>query len=478
MKQAIGILFSCPQREGTPTLPGLLRLIFITLCLFIAQSSAAQAQTSAPAPLPLAAQEALDKGIIAARVPDYLLAIRYFEEARKLAPHAPVVFLNMGLAESRIPGRELRAMAWFGAYLSAYPDAPNAVAVKEQINVLEVRNRSNVLRLIKTVQDAANQISDQDIADKKSGSTREGMMLGKSPAKVYRLPHLWVKAGDIASAQKAAELIQVADDISLKSEAQWVIAKAQIHAGDIAGAFKTATLIQYPFWKGATQEAISEAQARAGDVVGAQKTAALIQDADKKSSAQISIAIAQARAGDIADAQKTAALIQGASWKGGLARLAIVEAQVKAGDLVGAKDTADLIQDADYKSRAQTAIAQTKAGMSNTPNSARQSMSGAQPIQPVITISDWLNKLDDDNKKNNCPLNTARFLDLAGYLKSLPPPDYPASPIFVHAAGGRVLPLPRSGDPRRAMESLYETVEKLLDAHKVISEMLKQQAKI
>jgi hypothetical protein len=61
------------------------------LCLLIclAFSSIVQplalAQTSAPAHLPPAAQEARDKGIIAAKVPDYLLAIRYFEDARKLA---------------------------------------------------------------------------------------------------------------------------------------------------------------------------------------------------------------------------------------------------------------------------------------------------------------------------------------------------------------------------------------------------------
>ena len=46
------------------------------------------AQTNVPAALPPAAQEALGKGIIAAKVPDYPLAIRYFEEARKLAPAA------------------------------------------------------------------------------------------------------------------------------------------------------------------------------------------------------------------------------------------------------------------------------------------------------------------------------------------------------------------------------------------------------
>ena len=392
----------------------LLCMLMAALCFTLVQSFAVQAQTSAPTPLPPAAQEALDNGIIAARVPDYLLAIRYFEEARKLAPHAPVVFLNMGLAESRIPGRELRAIAWFGAYMAAYPDAPNAAAVKEQINVLEVRNRSNVLRLIKTVQDAANQISDRDVADQKSGDTKEGMILGKSPRSVYQLPHLWVKAGDIASAQKAADLIRVADDISLKSEAQWVIAKAQIQAGDIAGALKTANLIQYPFWKNATQKAIAQAQ------------------------------------------------------------LAVAQAQAMAGDVVGAQKTADLIQNAEYRDAALSFITKTKT---RAANSEQQSTAGTQPIQPVIPISDWLNKLDDDNKRNKCPLNTNRFLDLAGYLKSLPPPDYPASPIFVRGPAGRTLILPLSGDPRRVLESLYETVEKLLDAQNVISGMLKQQAK-
>ena len=34
--------------------------------------------------LPPAAQEAINKGIIAAKIPDYLLAISYFEEARKI----------------------------------------------------------------------------------------------------------------------------------------------------------------------------------------------------------------------------------------------------------------------------------------------------------------------------------------------------------------------------------------------------------
>src|ERR1700694_2138823 len=99
--------------------------LIIYIFTFLALSANAYAAASTSDPFPPAAQEALNKGIIAAKLPDYLLAIHYFEEARKIATKAPVIYLNMGLAESRIPGRELRAIAWFGAYLAANHDAPN-----------------------------------------------------------------------------------------------------------------------------------------------------------------------------------------------------------------------------------------------------------------------------------------------------------------------------------------------------------------
>ena len=89
--------------------------LFLCILLVVAPNSGWGQAPASPASLPPAAQEALNQGIIAAKVPDYLLAIRYFEDARKIAPAAPVVFLNLGIAESKIPGRELRAIAWFGA---------------------------------------------------------------------------------------------------------------------------------------------------------------------------------------------------------------------------------------------------------------------------------------------------------------------------------------------------------------------------
>jgi hypothetical protein len=89
-------------------------ILFLVLAPF-----AGWAQGTVPAPLPPAAQVAFDKGITAAKEGGYVLAIRYLQEARKLAPQAPQIFRSLGAVEAKIPGRELRAIAWYSAYLAA-----------------------------------------------------------------------------------------------------------------------------------------------------------------------------------------------------------------------------------------------------------------------------------------------------------------------------------------------------------------------
>ena len=74
-----------------------------------------------PPALPVEARAALKRGVIAAKQQDYPLAIRYFEEARKSAPAAPEIFYELGLAESKIAGRELRSICWFEACLAGGP---------------------------------------------------------------------------------------------------------------------------------------------------------------------------------------------------------------------------------------------------------------------------------------------------------------------------------------------------------------------
>ncbi len=378
--------------------------------LSLAQPFAALAQTTTPAPLPSAAQEALGKGIIAAKVPDYLLAIRYFEEARKIAPEAPLIYLNLGLAESKIPGRELRAIAWFGAYLAADPDAPNAAAVKEQFAALDEKNQTTVSRLLTTVQDAADKI----VGDSRSG-------------KLLEVTQMWLNFGDIAAARRTAALIRGGskDDKENRSEAEVYIAAAngdfegarkiavselqsayqksstlfdiadkQVAAGDMAGAKKTLadaaklalTVDQekglgiQSSWaiKGQLQEMIVEAQAKAGDIAGANKTAdQIISKKDQnvsfhKSSALSTIALALAKTGAVAAAKKSLTAAETAAglievedtWHKDRAHSSITKAQATAGDIAGAQKVADSINDAGRRAGAieSIAVAQAEAG--------------------------------------------------------------------------------------------------------------------
>ena len=128
---------------------------------------------------------------------------------------------------------------------------------------------------------------------------------------------------------------------------------------------------------------------------------------------------------------------------------AVAEAQIRDGNLAGAVKTltqaheiAAQIKDSAYHSWAQDAIAavEAKGGLA----------SGAAVRK---TIAGWLGKLEDDNESHTSPLNTGPFLDLAGYMKSLPP----------------------SSDPIKVLEGLRKTVKKVFAAQTEVFELMKQQ---
>ncbi len=444
MKQTVTIPSSRLQHHLLQSI----RLLIWLACASLAQPLAALAQTNAPAPLPPAAQEAVDKGIIAAKVPDYLLAIRYFEEARKLAPRAPLIYLNLGLAESKIPGRELRAIVWFGAYLSAYPHAPNAAAVKEQITVMDVKSESDLSRLIKAVQDAASHMP---------GSW-------KKSAALVSIANVQIKAGDPAGARNNLKsALKSADPIDTepspiiqsanvaKSRMQAWIASVQTEVGDIAGARETVNLIKDPENKNLAQANIAQVQARAGDIEGAQRTTHDINGkepggAAAKTWAQAAIAEAQLKAGDIAGAQKTNDSIQIAlnqMKNKGFEQHGIAIAQAKAGNIAGAQKTTDSIQEDYWKKIAQASIAEAQAKVN--PSAVVGPTTNA--ALPGALVNQWIAKNDE-------LLNGPVFLDLAAHLKSLP-----------------------SDNAQKAFDGLHDAAKKIADARQVITQMLKQQAK-
>ena len=116
------------------------------------------------------------------------------------------------------------------------------------------------------------------------------------------------------------------------------------------------------------------------------------------------------------------------------------------------------MENASLKTDTQKAIAesQAKLGIAKASRPSRQSGPDIQtPSRFVISVSIWLKKLDDDNKSNECPLNTGPFLDLADYLKK-------TMAQYTNAYGVHGF--------------LEETAETILKAQNVIIAMLKQEA--
>ncbi len=110
-----------------------------------------------------ASQAAMERAIAAARQQDYKLAYRYFLEAQKADPDAPQVWFNLGLAASRIPGYEFRAIAWFKAYLLANPSAENAAAINSQVAQLEVALESRLTKVVDAIEPIAKTVVDHEV---------------------------------------------------------------------------------------------------------------------------------------------------------------------------------------------------------------------------------------------------------------------------------------------------------------------------
>jgi tetratricopeptide (TPR) repeat protein len=259
------------------------------------------------ADLPPDAQDAMKNGIIAAKQQDYLLATRYFQDARKIAPNSPEIFFNLGLAESKIPGRELRAIAWFGAYLAATTNAPNAAAVKDQIDALDIKSQSNISHLIQSVQDADDQLPDTPIE-------RMGMFAGNVYNKadqdringLFFVASLWASSGNSDEAMEAVRRIHEAgynDPFALQG-----VVLSLAKAGYIADAIKDASKLTlgdntYTYDFVDIQLGIAWGQIKAGDIVGAHATL----ESAKQVAGTVNDTSMKARERNIAEAEQASA---------------------------------------------------------------------------------------------------------------------------------------------------------------------------
>ncbi len=384
------------------------------------------------AALPPEAQEALDKGVIAAKQQDYLLAVRFFQDARKIAPDAPEIFYNLGLAESKIPGRELRAMAWFGAYLAATTNALNATAVKELIQTLEVKSQSNLAHLIESAE--------------KSATINHG----------YSVAKLWAESGDYGRAKASADMIQ---DKDVKNDVLSDIAIVQAEMGDVAGAKTTFNLRSsetardvYLMKKIDLFSAIADAEIKSGDNASALNSIATakecyinyepnINNYTKDEEVRLSlrahylvpITKLLAEAGDISNARKTAGEIKDASARM-KALESIATAELKSGDEASASATLETAKNLIVNPSFQQSY------MSVMMYFLKSTIAEAK--RPIgVFVSNWLGILDYD-------LSKPMFLDLPQYLKT-----------------------------RSDSDGLSQAAWAVIDVQNKVEKMLKQQAK-
>jgi tetratricopeptide (TPR) repeat protein len=286
-------------------------------------------------PLSADAESAIQQGIAAAKQPDYPRAIRFFETARAAAPHSPLPLYYLGLAESKIAGRELRAICWFRAFLAESPDSPKADAISAEIANLEWRSREVLLDLIKTVTTAADLLPPPAANEPQDPEGTHWDYVMKSVALLWartgnadvaiqragRVSHPFLRtltaidiagplaiAGElerskrvIATAVSSAEMLPRSDD---QANALARAAAALANLGDGPGALIIAARIDDAGLRCQALAAIARAQATAGDFVAATATAEAIPVRYYRSAAQASIARTAAESGDRATATR------------------------------------------------------------------------------------------------------------------------------------------------------------------------------
>lgn len=260
---------------------------------------------SASSPLPMEAQSAMEQGIAAGKKDDYLAAISHFEEARKVAPHDPLLLGYLGFAESKVPGRELRAICWLEAYLAASPSARNATTVAAEIANLKLKARRTLLALVGALDKAADLLpkatkdDGPSFVDPRGTEQDHGMMT---------VAVLLARAGNLEAADQRAGGI---GNARIRTQAQAAMATSVALSGDlengkvflskaVESAEKSKRLYSESHQDGRCHafSVVVQAMADMGDAAGSRDLATRIEDAKDRCRAQVTIVRAQANAGD------------------------------------------------------------------------------------------------------------------------------------------------------------------------------------
>jgi hypothetical protein len=326
----------------------LLGTILFSACLWCVPALGAAPDSKAQAKLPAAAQKAMKRGLSAAKQKEWQLAIRYFSEARKLAPQTPRVLYYLALAHDNAGGQELVAIAWFRAYLTVASKSPVAAKVRERIIDLEIKAEGSALKLLHMAVRGARALPDNWARSYEMGS----------------VPKIMARMGDVTGAKAVAE--------EAKSSQAWQdIAVEQAKAGDWDGAGRTIYKVKEGVYRSATRREFVKIKAEAGDIRGAQKFLSSITWDSAKTNAFLYIARAQLKKGDKMAALASLSLCTAvadtmkSSHTRGTRYYEAIKIQAPAGDIAGALKLAARIPDKTWRSWAYREIAQTQVKLGN-----------------------------------------------------------------------------------------------------------------
>lgn len=200
--------------------------------------------------------EAMAGGLAAAKQQDFVLAVKYFNQAKAADLYSPHVQFNLALAYEKAGGKELLAIACYRSFLAIAPQAANAEQVRKKIIDLEIKVESNIQKLIQTARDASLTLGNyfereaattehyqylkRTWGKKEAEEEKRWYIDNKSQKPLEALSMAQVKAGDISGALETSRGIH---NEEIRNEIKLKIVEVQIKKGDIAGARQTADSI-------------------------------------------------------------------------------------------------------------------------------------------------------------------------------------------------------------------------------------------
>lgn len=277
----------------------LLRAIHAATVLALFATATPFSVRAADTALPPEAQEAMARGLAAARQQEWPLAIKHLTEARKIAPTDPQVAFNLALACDKAGGRELLAITLYRSYLAGVPEAANANQVGQRILELEVQTEAGVAKLIRKIKEMVAALPDG------------AAMINRDSTDSF-LSYTESQMGDFEGALKTAALLA---DSKSRDTAYWYAAARQVEHGELEDSARTLSKVANKRDSdvqgniSSIYDGIFEGQLSIGNLIGAKEIIAQMPWDNRKTTAYQSLIDALVKARDFKGATDTVALL-------------------------------------------------------------------------------------------------------------------------------------------------------------------------